>query len=87
MSVTPGGTWRGSRHFGLRDILEDKRPGLDKPRLIQERANRALEDFGLDRHYRVAEVASVEDELSGTGRFQISILDVRAGSTHRVEME
>ena len=52
MARTPGGSWSGSTHFGLRDLLEDvrRRPAL-VPSLVAK-LNEALIDLGVT-NYRV----------------------------------
>lgn len=60
MARTPGGSWSGSPHFGLRDLLEDarRRPSLI-PNLLAK-LNQALVDLGVT-NYRLE---TVEREAS-----------------------
>jgi hypothetical protein len=52
MAATPGGSWAGGSHFGVRDIFESARMQPDAVKIATERINRALIDLGITA-YRV----------------------------------
>jgi hypothetical protein len=55
MAATPGGSWKGSRNFGVRDIFESARTNPNAARDAAERMNRALSDLYITS-YRVASI-------------------------------
>jgi hypothetical protein len=64
MAATPGGSWSGSRNFGVRDLFEGARTNPNAARQAAERMNRALNDLYITG-YRVEsimkEAPSVQD--------------------------
>ena len=54
---TPHGSWKGSKHFGVRDLFEGARTARDLPELARREINLAFEDLGITR-YRVAEITA-----------------------------
>jgi hypothetical protein len=55
MAASPGGSWTGSRNFGVRDIFEGARANPNAARDAAERMNRALSDLCITS-YRVASI-------------------------------
>lgn len=47
MASTPHGSWEGSQHFGLRDLLEQTTRRPEKVQLAVEEINHALDDLGI----------------------------------------
>lgn len=62
MAGTPGGSWQGGRHFGVRDIFEGARTNPNAPRVAAERMNLALADLNITG-YRVK---SIDKETSSS---------------------
>jgi len=77
MARTPHGKWAGSRHFGLRDFLEDARA---RPERLQEAVlelNQAFADLGMA--IRAQTIAFVPGATPGTGAVDISLFSVENG--------
>ena len=55
MAATPGGSWKGSSNFGVRDIFEGARTNPNAARDAAERMNRALSDLYITS-YRVGSI-------------------------------
>lgn len=47
MASTPNGSWPGSPHFGLRDLLEQARTRPELLTFALDQANAALRDLGI----------------------------------------
>ena len=52
MAQTPNGSWKGSKHFGVRDLFEQARRRREAPREALDEINKALVDLNIT-HYRV----------------------------------
>lgn len=48
MAQTPHGSWKGSKHFGLRNLIQDSGGRSGGPRAAVIEINRSLEDLGID---------------------------------------
>src|SRR5215831_1953528 len=57
MATTPGGSWRGSDSFGVRDVFERARTHPDAPKTAMERMNSVLVDLGITG-YRVESIVT-----------------------------
>jgi len=72
MGQTPHGSWKGSKHFGLRNLLDgpDSRSGNTRVAVLE--INRALEDLGID-DWKVVSID--KDSLPGaeTASYSVSI--------------
>lgn len=55
MAATPGGSWKGGRNFGVRDIFEGARTNPNAARDAADRMNRALNDLYITS-YRVGSI-------------------------------
>ncbi len=52
MAQTPNGSWKGSKHFGVRNLFEQARRRREAPREALEEINKSLVDLDIT-HYRV----------------------------------
>ena len=51
---TPHGKWAGSKHFGLRDFLEEARTRPERIEQAKEELNQTLQEVGM--RYRVESI-------------------------------
>jgi len=77
MARTPHGKWAGSRHFGLRDFLEDART---RPERLQEAVgelNLAFADLGVN--LRALSMTFTPGASPGTGAVDFSLAQGEGG--------
>jgi len=55
MARTPGGSWKGCRHFGVRDLFEGMRLRPDGIKQAEQAINNALKDLGIT-HFRLESI-------------------------------
>jgi hypothetical protein len=79
MAGTPGGSWPGSAHFGVRDIFEKARTQPDAPKIATERMNRALIDLGI-ADYRVESVVKDVSSNRDVDEYVVTIVSTVEGA-------
>ena len=79
MAGTPGGSWPGSRNFGVRDIFEGARTHPDAPKVATERMNRALIDLGITG-YRIENIVKEVSSNRDVDGYVVTIVSTVEGS-------
>jgi hypothetical protein len=79
MAGTPGGSWRGSPNFGVRDMFERSRTQPDVPKIVTERINRALIDLGITS-YRVENIVKELSSNRDVDSYAVTIASTVDGS-------
>jgi|RhiMethySRZTD1v2_1073278.scaffolds.fasta_scaffold54653_7 hypothetical protein len=73
MATTPHGSWRGSPHFGLRDLLEESRTKRERLAFATGELNRALADLGIDQ-LRVESLTCESAPGDEVGRWVVTLV-------------
>ncbi len=76
MGTTPHGSWRGSAHFGLRDLLTDPKSRQEFGSVAMQQINLALEDIGITE-YRVQSVQREQATREGSETFTITLASTK----------
>ncbi len=85
MANTPHQSWAGSRHFGLRELLEQSRAKPERVQFALEEMNRALESLGVT-NYRVEKIASESLPGEEASRWVVTLVStVDQGKTYSLE--
>ena len=73
MANTPYGSWAGSSHFGLRELLEQSSTRPEKVQVAMEEMNRALEDLGI-RDFRVDAITRESAAGAEVGQWTVTLV-------------
>ena len=73
MAATPGGSWVGSRHFGVRDIFESARTRPNAIAMALAEMNLALKDLDIS-DYRVESISREAAVKLGIDSYLVTIV-------------
>ena len=73
MATTPGGSWPGSKSFGVRDLFEEARTHPDAPKTAMERMNSVLVDLGITG-YRVESIVKEASSNRDIDSYAVTIV-------------
>jgi hypothetical protein len=73
MANTPHGSWAGSPHFGLRELLEQSRARPDKVQFALEEINRSLDSLGIT-NFRVEAIKCESPSSDEVNRWVVTLV-------------
>ena len=82
MATTPGGSWPGSKSFGVRDVFEKARTQPDAPKTAMERMNSVLVDLGITG-YRVESIVKEASSSRDIDHYVVTIVATVASESAR----
>jgi len=73
MARTPGGSWKGCRAFGVRDLFEGMRLRPDGLKQAEQAINSTLKDLGIT-HYRLESIRRDQSPNADVDVYSVTIV-------------
>ena len=72
MAQTPHGSWKGSKNFGLRNLMQESARRGSATRQATEAINNALKDLGID-DWKVVSIERDSSLAEETAQYSVSV--------------